>query len=163
MLAVASSIKPMSSIVFAVLASTLAVIAARQGQRALGSGWDWYQGLNHADNQPDHKVYGMVWLPSIAGFVFAIWALSRSGSVVNGWLASLVFLSLLGAWYWPVLIFKKHDLRNSFTLACTVWVFAALAAAAAGIFLPVAGYLMLPLLGAITAGGFYNFIVWQLN
>ena len=153
----------MSATVFALITSALVGAALLQSRKAIEAGWDWYQGLNHAENQPPRRLYSFVWLPSMLAYVAAIWSLGTADAVPKGWMITLVVLSVIGAWYWPLLIFTKHDLRNSFTLACTIWVLVALSAAGAGIFLPLAGLLMVPLLVAITAGGFYNFVVWQLN
>ena len=131
--------------------------------RSAAAAWDWYGALVHAENQPPHRLYGAVWLPSMTLFIVAIWILAASDVRLTGWFMAIAGLSLLGAWRWPVRFFTKHDLRNSFTLACSEWVVLALTAAAAAIFLPWAGLLMVPLLLATTAGGFYNFVVWQLN
>lgn len=139
--------------IYVIVATTRSAVAA----------WAWYDGLHHAENQPPHRLFGAVWVPSVTLFVTAIWLLVGADVRLTGWFVAIASLTMLGAWRWPIRFFSKHDLRNSFTLACSEWVVLALTAAAAAIFLPVAGLLMVPLLIATTAGGFYNFVVWQLN
>ena len=96
-------------------------------------------------------------------FTAGIWVLAIAETQPNDWVLGLTILSLLGTWRWPIRLFSKRDLRNSFTLACTEWVLIALTVAAASAIAPIASALMMPLALTLTAGGFYNFIVWQLN
>ena len=153
----------MTPTLFAGLITVAGIFVIVAIARSAAAAWDWYGALVHAENQPPHRLYGAVWLPSMTLFIVAIWILAASDVRLTGWFMAIAGLSLLGAWRWPVRFFTKHDLRNSFTLACSEWVVLALTAAAAAIFLPWAGLLMVPLLLATTAGGFYNFVVWQLN
>jgi len=153
----------MSTILFATLATIAAGAILFATWRSARKNWCWYESLTHSEIRPSARLCASLWVTSMILFAVGIWVLTTGETQPNDWILGLTILSLLGAWRWPIRLFSKRDLRNSFTLACTEWVLIALTVAAASVIAPIAGALMVPLALTLTAGGFYNFVVWQLN
>lgn len=154
-----SAVHPLSAIV-----GTLA---------GLGWGWltgraapldGWWAGLDHGGWNPGDTVLGVIWL-IVHGMAGVAAAAAAGLAPSTGRTTVLVLLALTAAteWIWLHRMFGRRDLRNGFTLVCSAWVMAAMAAAGLVALAGWPGWLLLPLLISLTAYGALVFVVWQVN
>lgn len=80
------------------------------------------------------------------------------GLTAGLWVTQLV-LSMGSPW----LLLRRHRPSAAFTWLCLDWVALGLAAAAARVFVPAAGWALLAVLPAVTWLGAATFFLWQLN
>lgn len=112
------------------------------------------------------------WVPGRSGLAVA-WLVRLGASAVAGWLildaggwdltAGLWAAQSAMAVVTPGLFFAARRLSTSFTWICLEWVAAGLAAAAAWVFVPPAGWLLVAVLALLAWLGAGCFFVWQLN
>ena len=112
------------------------------------------------------------WVPGRSGLTLA-WLLRLGIAATAGWLildergwdltAGLWVGQLAMAIITPGIFFGARRLSTSFTWICLEWVAAGLAAAAAWVFVPTAGWLLVGVLAILTWLGAAAFFIWQLN
>lgn len=112
------------------------------------------------------------WLPGRRGLAVS-WAARLGLAAIAGWwivaargwdlTASLWAAQVAMAAATPWVPFAARRLSTTFTWLCLEWVALGLAAAAAWVFVPPAGWLLVIALATVTWLGAGAFFVWQLN
>jgi benzodiazapine receptor len=142
----------------AAIATLLAAVLGGMGGRDRDG---WFGGLERPEWVPGRMGLGLAWavrlgVSGVAGW----WILDERGW---GLTAGLWVAQLAMACATPALLFGARRLSTSFTWICLEWAAVGLAAAAAWVFVPPAGWLLVGVLALITWFGAGAFFIWQLN
>ncbi|NND84642.1 MAG: tryptophan-rich sensory protein [Acidimicrobiia bacterium] len=145
---------PWTALALTVVAAGLAWVGGRDRD-------GWFDGLERPGWLPGRRGLGAAWAVRLLAAGAAGWLIldERGWGLTAGlWVAQVVM-----AFVTPGLFFGARRLSTSFTWLCLEWVAVGLAAAAAWVFVPPAGWILVGLLGLLTWLGAGGFFVWQLN